>query len=501
MTRTAPCVMVVGTSSDVGKSVITTALCRVLTEEGFRVAPFKAMNMSLNAAVTPDGLEIGRAQAVQADAAGIPPRVEMNPLLLKPESGGRSQLIVLGRPAGSYEPTVYWGSPADRWAVVTTSLRTLRREFDVVVIEGAGGAAELNLRRSDVANMRLAVHAHASVILVGDIERGGIFAQLLGTLDLLRPAERRLIRGLLVNKFRGDRGLFASGVEILERRCGLPVLGVMPYSNELGVAAEDEVSLDRFDSGASDGPDIAVIRYPHISNFDDLEPLDAAGAQVRYVTSADALRVPDLVVLPGSKTTIDDLEWLRTCGIGARLRALADAGVPVLGICGGYQMLGLTLADPKGVEGTPATVRGLGLLEVETVFERAKLAVPVAGHQIGESFLGAEGRVLRGYELHLGETRRAGARPFAEIHREPSGEHALDGAVSADGRVVGTYVHGLFADARVREALFASLHAKHRPRPEPEDRFAHLSHWLRSNADVLTIAGWVKAASDVAGRI
>lgn len=485
--------MVVGSASDVGKSVITTAICRVLAEEGLRVAPFKAQNMSLNAAVTSDGLEIGRAQAAQAEAAGVPARVQMNPLLLKPEQGGRSQLVVLGRSVGSLEAADYWRRRAGAWPVVTDSLRTLRREFDAVVIEGAGGAAELNLRHADVANMRLAAHARASVILVGDIERGGIFAQLLGTLDLLRPAERRLVRGLLVNKFRGDRALFAAGVGILERRSGLAVLGVLPYADDLGVAAEDSLSLDRAPAAAGDGPDIAVVRYPHISNFDDLEPLAAAGARVRFVTTADALGVPDLVVLPGSKTTIGDLEWLRERGIGARLRALADAGVPILGICGGYQMLGLTLADPTGVEGRPAAVRGLGLLDVETVFAPAKHTVPVAGHLAGGTFLGSEGGPITGYELHLGQTHRADIRPFAELRREPSGERTLDGAVSTDGRVVGTYVHGLFAGAGVREALFARLRARQGPAPPPEDRFADLSRWLRSSADVPAILSWVRS--------
>ncbi len=496
MKRIAPCLMVVGSASDVGKSVIATALCRVLAEEGLRVAPFKAQNMSLNAAVTPDGREIGRAQAAQAEAAGIPARVEMNPLLLKPEQGGRSQLVVLGRSVGSLEATDYWRRRTGVWPVVTGALRTLRREFDVVVIEGAGGAAELNLRHADVANMRLAVHARASVILVGDIERGGIFAQLLGTLDLLPPRERRLVRGLLVNRFRGDPALFAPGVAILERRSGLPVLGVLPYAEDLAVPAEDSLALDRPPAGSVDGPDIAVVRYPHVSNFDDLEALAAAGARVRFVRRAAELGVPDLVVLPGSKTTIGDLDWLRARGIGARLRALADAGVPILGICGGFQMLGLTVADPAGAEGPPGTVRGLGLLDVETVFTPTKRTVPVAGRLTGETFLGSTGTEVGGYELHLGETRRRGARPFADLRREPSGGRVLDGAVSADGHVVGTYVHGLFANGAVRSALFAHLGERrgglHPAQPLGDDRYAALSAWLRAGVDVAKIAAWLR---------
>jgi len=272
------------------------------------------------------------------------------------------------------------------------------------------------------------------------------------------------------------------------------VLGVLPYADDLGVAAEDSLSIDRASVKLGDGPDIAVIRYPHISNFDDVEPLASAGAHVRFVTSADDLGVPDLLILPGSKTTIGDLEWLRERGIGARLRALADAGVPILGICGGYQMLGLTLADPGGVEGSPNAVRGLGLLDVETVFVPAKHTVPIGGHMAGRTLLGAGGGPISGYELHLGETGRAGIRPFADLRREPSGERVLDGAVSADGRVVGTYVHGLFANAGVREALFASLMARQGPSSLPEDRFADLSRWLRANADVPAIVSWVQSA-------
>ncbi len=496
MTRLAPCLMVAGTASDVGKSVVATALCRVLAEEGFAVAPFKAQNMSLNAAVTPDGLEIGRAQAAQAEAAGTAARPEMNPLLLKPETDGRSQLVVLGHSLGSVAAADYWRRRSDLWPVVARSLRTLRREFDLVVIEGAGGAAELNLRHADVANLRLAAHAHASVILVGDIERGGIFAQLLGTLDLLRPSERRLVRGLLVNRFRGDPGLFASGVRILERRSGLAVLGVLPYADDLAVPAEDSLALDRPPVGSGDGPDIAAVRYPHVSNFDDLEPLTAAGARVRFVRRATELGVPDLVVLPGSKTTIADLEWLRARGIGARLRALADAGVPILGICGGFQMLGLTLADPAGAEGPPGTTRGLGLLDVETVFTPAKQTVPVEGRLTGETFLGSTGTDVGGYELHLGKTRRRGAGPFAELRREPSGERVLDGAVSADGLVVGTYVHGLFANGAIRSALLARLGERrgglHPAQTLGDDRYAALSAWFRTGVDVSKIAAWFR---------
>ena len=486
--KLARCVMVQGTASDVGKSVIATALCRVLADEGFRVAPFKGQNMSLNAAVTSDGLEIGRAQAAQADAARVPARVEMNPVLLKPEGDARSQVVVLGRSMGTRNAREYWRDRAALWPTVRSALRTLRSDYDVVVIEGAGSPAEMNLRRNDLANMRVAAAAQAAVLLVGDIERGGIFAQLLGTLDLLAPPDRRRVRGLIVNKFRGDPALFSEGVRYLRRAAGLPVLGVLPHDRSLAVPEEDSLALDRAEHPIAGGVDIAVIRYPRISNFDDFGPLTAAGASVRYVRDAAALRVPDLVVLPGSKTTIADLEWIRHTGIGARLRVLADAGVPILGICGGFQMLGATLRDPDAVEGPARTVRGLGLLPVSTTFRTAKRTVPVHGQLVnGGALVAGSGLELRGYELHVGDSRVAGAARFATLLR-PDGRRIADGAVSADGRVIGTYLHGLFDNEGFRTALLAMLAGRRGIRPPagavPTDRYAHLATWFRAAIDV-----------------
>ena len=483
----ARCVMVQGTASGVGKSVIATAVCRVLADEGFRVAPFKGQNMSLNAAVTPDGREIGRAQAAQADAARVPARVEMNPVLLKPESEARSQVIVLGRSTGSRSARDYWREREALWPTVKSALRTLRSEYDVVVIEGAGSPAEMNLRRTDLANMRVAAAARAAVLLVGDIERGGVFAQLLGTLALLPQADRRRVRGLIVNKFRGDPALFSAGVRYLRRASGLPVLGVLPHDRALDVPEEDSQALERPDPSRGT-IDIAVVRYPRISNFDDFGPLAAAGAPVRYVREAASLGVPDLVVLPGSKTTIADLEWLRDNGIGARIRSLADAGVPILGICGGFQMLGLTLRDPIGIEGPARTVRGLGLLPVATTFRAVKTTVPVRGRLAnGGTIVPARDLELRGYELHAGDTRGTGVVPFAAIVR-PGGRPVADGAVSPDGRVAGTYLHGLFENAELRSRALSEL-ARRRGVAAPAgaaplDRYAHLAAWLRSAIDV-----------------
>ena len=489
MRALAACVMVQGTASSVGKSVIATALCRVLHDEGWRVAPFKAQNMSLNAAVTPAGEEIGRAQAAQAEAAGVTPRAAMNPILLKPEGDERSQLVVLGRARGTVHARDHWTRRNELWPVIAAALRELRAEFEVIVIEGAGSPAEINLRASDLANMRVAKAADAAVLLVADIERGGVFAQVLGTLALLRPSDRALVRGLLVNKFRGDRALFASGVRALRRRSGLPVLGVLPYREDLPVPPEDSLSLD---APARGGPlDVAVVRYPRISNFDDLSALAAAGAGVRYVREPAALGAPDLVVLPGSKSTLADLEWLRATGLGPRVVALADAGVPLIGICGGFQMLGRTLADPSGVDGSPGEARGLGLLPVRTTFAGPKRTVPVTGRvRSGGAFAGLAETDLAGYELHVGETERDGAAPFAELVR-PDGERVTDGAVSADGRILGTYVHGLFGVERVRESILGTLARRRglafQPRALPPDPYGEVARWFRGAVDLAAL--------------
>ncbi len=487
MSRLARCLMVQGAASSVGKSVITTALCRVLREEGYAVAPFKAQNMSLNAAATREGGEIGRAQAAQAEAAGVPARVAMNPVLLKPEADARSQVVVLGQATGAYATRDYWRGRSRLWPIIRSALRSLRREFEVVVIEGAGSPAELNLRHHDLANMRVAAEADAAVLLVGDIERGGIFAQLLGTLDLLAPAERARVRALLVNKFRGDRSLFAGGERILRQRSGLPVY-VLPYAEELGVPSED--SLPPLGQTASlDAPEIAVIAYPHISNHDDLEPLAAAGARVNYVRRASDLAHPDLIVLPGSKTTLADLAWLRARGIAEQVEALVRAGTPVLGICGGFQLLGQELRDPLGIEGPATVAAGLGLLPVRTTFSRAKRTVQVEGRVRAAGFISdAAGLAFDAYEIHLGTTRRSGCAPFAELTRVPSRRRILDGAVSEDGQIIGTYAHGLFQSEALRTALLRAL-ARRRgsgfaPRALPSDPYARLSAWFRGSVDV-----------------
>jgi adenosylcobyric acid synthase len=479
----APCLMVQGSASGVGKSVVATALCQVLAEEGYRVSPFKAQNMSNNAAVTADGGEIGRAQAAQAEAAGVAPSVLMNPVLLKPEADNRSQLVLLGRAVGSYTAQEYWDRRATIWPSITSSLRELRRTSDVVVIEGAGSPAELNLRSRDMANMRLARHAKARVVLVGDIDRGGIFAQLLGTLDLLRPEERRLIVGLLVNRFRGDRRLFDGGVRILRRRSHLPVLGVLPYEPDLNVPDEDSASLDRATPRLVSTLRVVLVAYPRVANFDDLDPLRRAGVDLDVVRRPADLGWPDLIVLPGSKATIDDLLWLRQSGLAAAVMRAAAGGVPVLGICAGYQMLGESLEDPEGLEGPPRSIRGLSLLPVVTRFRAPKRTRQVHGTMAVSSALAPSGTRFVGYEIHTGVTRRHDGSPFSLV---TGGQEVAeeDGAVSPDGLVVGTAVHGLFADSSATEAIVAGL-ARRRGATLPGGSISvSAGAWFRSAVDI-----------------
>jgi adenosylcobyric acid synthase len=454
---TARTLMVQGTTSSAGKSLLTAALCRIYARRGVRVAPFKAQNMSNNAAVCPDGAEIGRSTAVQAAACGLEPTADMNPILLKPESDCRSQVILNGRPAASLPAADYYARKREMWAAVTAALERLRAQHDLVIIEGAGSPVELNLRRGDIVNMAVARHAHSPVLLVGDIDRGGVFAQLLGTLWLLEEEERRLVRGLIVNKFRGDMALFSDGVEILEARGGVPVLGVVPWVRDLAIPEEDAVALDAPAARAgADGAvvDIAVIRLPHIANFDDFDPLGReAGVRVRYVASVAELGAPRAIVLPGTKSTMADLDWLRRTGLAGALLERAACGAGVVGICGGYQMLGRAVHDPDRVESRHGTAAGLGLLPVETVFaackETRRAAARVSG---GPGWLaGLAGREVRGYEIHMGRT--TGGAPWLS----PGGAAGEDGAVSEDGRVWGCYLHGLFEDEAFRRGWLASL--------------------------------------------
>jgi len=452
--------MLQGTSSSVGKSVLTAALCRIFARRGERVAPFKAQNMSNNAAVCGDGGEIGRAQAVQAAAAGIAPTPDLNPILLKPEADSRSQVIVLGQRWQTLQAGSYYRRKEELWPVVTAALDRLRAAYELVIIEGAGSPVELNLRTFDIVNMSVARYAGSPVLLVGDIDRGGIFAQLLGSLWLLPDEERALVRGLIVNKFRGDRRLFAEGVRILEERGGAPVLGVVPYLCGLALPEEDAVALDADKGLDSSGVrDIAVIRLPHIANFDDFDPLcSESGVRLRYVDSVAALGNPSAVILPGTKSTLADLAWLAERGIAAEIRRLAAQGTAVAGICGGYQMLGSMIHDPERVESNKDALPGLGLLPVDTTFAGDKAVFQSSARVVdGPRWLADLcGQMVEGYEIHMGRTRSDGA--WLEITaRNGQPCQADDGCMSADGRIWGCYLHGLFANTAFRRAWLAGL--------------------------------------------
>ncbi|MCS0496388.1 cobyric acid synthase [Ancylobacter sp. MQZ15Z-1] len=447
----ARALMFQGTGSDVGKSLIVAGLARAFSNRGLKVRPFKPQNMSNNAAVTPDGGEIGRAQALQARAARVAPSVHMNPVLLKPQSDIGAQVVVQGRARGNAKAADYQRLKPSLLAAVMESYGRLAAEADLVLVEGAGSASEINLRANDIANMGFARAANVPVVLIGDIDRGGVIASLVGTRAVLAEEDAAMIRGFLVNRFRGDPALFASGMEEIAARTGWAALGLVPFfPGARRLPAEDALALDAAPL-AKPGAKlrIAVPLLPRIANFDDIDPLDAEpGVEVVRVRPGEALPGDaDLVILPGSKSTIPDLAALRANGWDIDIAAHVRRGGRVLGLCGGYQMLGRTLSDPDGIEGPPGTVPGLGLIEVDTVLSGEKRLVAVTGTAESVSF--------SGYEMHMGVTEGPGrARPFALIDGE-----GPEGAVSADGRVMGTYAHGLFADDAQRAAWLARLGA------------------------------------------
>lgn len=434
-------IMIQGTMSGAGKSLLCAALCRIFTQDGYRVAPFKSQNMALNSYVTKAGLEMGRAQVLQAQAAGKEPDVRMNPILLKPSSDTGSQVIVNGQVWGQMPAAEYFERKSSLIPAVLAAYEGLAAENDILVIEGAGSPAEINLKANDIVNMGLAALVDAPVLLAGDIDRGGVFAQLYGTVALLEPEEQRRIKGLLINKFRGDPALLRPGLAMLEEKTQISVLGVVPY---LHVDLDDEDSLSpRMEQKETSKPiDIAVIRLPRISNFTDFSPLESHPALgVRYVQTAAELGQPDLVILPGTKSTIADLLWLRQKGLEAAIQKLAARGTPVLGVCGGYQMLGRWLDDPTGCEGG-GRLRGMGLLPVDTVFCAEKTRTRVQARTLTEPLNGAK---LDAYEIHMGETMVEGT-PFCRLD-----DGRTEGCVC--GNVFGTYLHGLFDSGELTEKL------------------------------------------------
>lgn len=469
--------MIQATASFAGKSFLVMSLCRIFADRGFKVAPFKAQNTSLNSFVTKDGKEIARAQALQALAAGVEPLVEMNPILIKPKGESRSQLVVNGKPLRDIEAGEYYSEFVLKQGmrVIKKALERLEKKYELIIIEGAGSPAEINLYEQDIANMRIAELANAPVILAADIERGGVFASIYGTINLLKEWHRKRVKGIVINKFRGDEAILKPGIEMIQKLIKKPVLGVIPFIKDLQLPGEDSVSLAKQAQGyrSNEGLDIAIIKFPRISNFTDFDPLIYEGFNVRYVERVEQLGNPDAAILPGTKNTIEDLLWLRERGFEERLKKLQ--GVPIVGICGGYQMLGRRIID-SGVESRKGVFKGLGLLDVETKFEKFKKKTrqvkgrAIASHGI---FSGAKDAKVSGYEIHMGETTLGKkAVPIFNIKGKK------EGATNDSGLIFGTYLHGLFDSPSFRESFIKFIQKSKRKSIERRENIQEI--WMRS---------------------
>jgi adenosylcobyric acid synthase len=508
----ARALMILGTASHVGKSLLTAGLGRIFSDEGIRVAPFKAQNMSLNSAATPDGREIGRAQALQAEACRVAPCAEMNPILIKPSSDTGSQIVLLGRVWGQATASDYHQRRVeDLFPAVLESYRTLAARHDLILLEGAGSPAEINLRKHDIVNMRMAHAANASCLLVGDIDRGGVFAALLGTMELLEPEDRARIRGFVINKFRGDVELLRPGVEMMEQRLGIPCTGVVPFLRDLGLEQEDGVAMDDRRTAGHVWPDaenatekggspdrplrVGVVAVPHMANFTDFDALAMEpSVSLAFLEDPAQAGLADVLILPGSKQTLDDLLWIRERGFADSLATYSGL---LIGICGGFQMLGLSIEDPSGVEsgGLPRTMAGLGQLPVRTLMRDQKTVRRATGQA---RLWGAPS--FSGYEIHMGETLyENGAEPFAEILREGGQQSTSDGAIASSGRVLGTYIHGLFDDDAFRHTFlhFARETCGLAPARShicfTAERQARIDRWashLRQSLNMSLICGW-----------
>ncbi|MGE7184933.1 cobyric acid synthase [Peribacillus sp. NPDC006672] len=494
-------IMIQGTSSDVGKSLICTAFCRVFSNKGLRVVPFKSQNMALNSYVTLDGGEIGRAQGVQAEAARITATTDMNPILLKPKQDMVSEVIVHGKHFLDMNAKSYRSQfVQEAMPIIRKSVEKLQEEYDIIVLEGAGSPAEINLKDRDIANMRMAKLADAAVILVADIDRGGVFASIIGTLALLDKDERDSVKGIIINKFRGMRELLDDGIEWVEKETGIPVLGVLPYL-DVNIEAEDSLALSslRFKKPkkAEFPIDVAVLRFPRISNFTDVDPFfDEPGVGVRLVSSVHELGNPDLLILPGTKNTMEDLEWLNRMGLDGAINKLREQGTVIFGICGGFQMLGTKLFDPDGVEGDGENADGLSLLPVETVFQAEKKTVQMEG-VLSAGIM--EGQMnLNGFEIHLGRTTlKSQVRPFLLLK-----DGREDGAISNDNKVMGTYLHGIFHNRLFTRLLVNQIRrnkgleeVKENVRSDSERReeaYNLLASHLEENIDMDTIYQWLQ---------
>ena len=510
----ARAIMILGTSSHVGKSLLTAALCRIFAQEGYRVAPFKSQNMSLNSAATIDGLEIGRAQALQAEAAGVAPSVHMNPILLKPAGDLSSQIVVRGKIWGKLSASDYHLRRVEELLpTVRESYETLAAQYDVIVLEGAGSPAEINLKHHDIVNMRMAEIADASCILVGDIDRGGVFASLVGTIELLEPTERDRIAGFLINKFRGDVKLLEPGIRMIEERLQKLCLGVVPHMPQLSLEEEDGLGFPdkdlisnpawQFSSDPERPLRIAVIAFPTFSNFTDFDALRSEpSVSLRFCHSKEQLQNADVVILPGSKQTVDDLFWLRAGGLDRVLLDHARAGL-VVGICGGMQMLGETIVDPHAIESTGACA-GLGLLPIQTNMQAQKVTSNATGQLSTPLLFGqtAPDVFLSGYEIHIGETLfLKGANPFSQLTRRTGVDRPFhqDGCISADTRIFGTYLHGLFDEDGFRHFFISAARSFHHLnlaiafdnwKQKREDSLNDLASTVRDSLDMPRIFAW-----------
>ena len=499
---TAPCLAVLGTGSDVGKSVVSAALCRWFTNRGYRVAPFKAQNMSNNSGVTPEGLEMGRAQIVQAEAARVPPHVDMNPVLLKPTSEIGSQVVVLGRVAADTSAKAYHRLKTRLFAEAAAALDRLRRTCDLVVMEGAGSCAEVNLMNRDIVNFPMAEHAQAPVILVADIHKGGVFAQIVGSLAVIPEKWRRLVSGFIINRFRGDSALFDDGSRWIAQETARPVFGVLPWFRHFSIPSEDSVAIEnpvRVPPGQRRLPALGVIRLPHISNFTDFDPLlNVEGLHVYFLEQPQDLHDFAAVILPGSKNTRHDLQWINDSGWRGRIKAFARNGGHVLGICGGFQMMGTSVRDPQGTEGRPGETAGLDLLPVAT-----ELKAPKTTTLSSFSWNGLAGT---GYEIHMGHTQRHGGGTLFRVSRRnnrPCSDE--DGCIADNRRAMGTYMHGLFDTPAITCEWLQRLGLGHLDIPADEGfdardhAYDQLAAHLEAHVDVAAIEQLIQQDSITGG--
>ncbi|MEJ2655769.1 MAG: cobyric acid synthase [Desulfobacterales bacterium] len=485
----SPCLAILGTGSEVGKSVVATALCRCFLNRGIRVTPFKAQNISNNSGVTPEGLEMGRAQIVQAEAAKIPPHVDMNPILLKPTGGIGSQIVLFGEAIDDSTACEYLQNKNVLFSKACKALDRLRDTFDLVVMEGAGSCAEVNLAAGDIVNFRMAEYADAPVILVSDIHRGGVFAQIVGTLACLSNKQQDMIKGFIINRFHGNLNLFEDGVHWIEEKTGKKVFGVIPWYNHIRIEAEDAVAIENpvaAQRKESNAPAIAVIRLPHISNFTDFDPLlDLKGIDVYFIERPEDILKFTAIVLPGSKNTRWDLHWLKNSGWEDIIKEYFRSGGPILGICGGYQMMGRLVHDSQGLEGSPGTSEGLDLLPVETVLKSPKTTTRT--RFLWENIQG------EGYEIHMGDTKRFGGNPLFNIY-ERNGSRCIaeDGCVTHDLKIMGTYMHGMFDSPAITRKWLNTMGLEHIEVPD-KNRFrakddtynllaAHFEHYMNIDA-------------------